>query len=228
MVFLNREVAGPHVAAVWVDWPAATAEVVGYLTGLGHRRVALVVPTRSDARVGNREDWYRPALARGGLGPDRTLIFRDAMSLEGGHAAGQRLLALADPPTAVVCHNDVMAIGLLQACAERKVRVPRDLSIVGWDDVPYASLVTPALTTVRVPRYDLGQAAARRLLDLLAGRPAEPGGAPALALELVLRESSGPPDRGKPPMRAGRVEAQNPPVNGGRRRRRRTSAHSPS
>ena len=70
MVFLNREVKGPHVAAVWIDWPAATAEVVAYLTGLGHRRIALVVPSRSDARVGNREDWYRPALARAGLGPE--------------------------------------------------------------------------------------------------------------------------------------------------------------
>ena len=98
MVFLNREVTGPHVAAVWIDWPAATAEVATYLAGLGHRRVALIVPSRSDARVGNREDWYRPALARIGLGPERSLIFREAMSLEGGHRAGERLLALARPP----------------------------------------------------------------------------------------------------------------------------------
>jgi LacI family transcriptional regulator len=71
MVLLNREVKGPHVAAVWIDWPTATAEVVTYLAGLGHRRIALIVPSRSDARVGNREDWYRPALARAGLGPER-------------------------------------------------------------------------------------------------------------------------------------------------------------
>ena len=125
MVFLNREVKGPRVAAVWIDWPTATTEVVTYLTGLGHRRIALVVPSRSDARVGNREDWYRPALARAGLGPERALVFRDAMSLEGGHAAGQRLLATEPRPTAAICHNDVMAIGLLQACAEQRLRVPR-------------------------------------------------------------------------------------------------------
>src|SRR5262249_45584897 len=135
MVFLNREAKGPRVAAVWIDWPSATARVVEYLAELGHRRIALVVPSRTDARVGNREDWYRPALVRAGLGPDRALVFRDAMSIEGGQAAGQRLLAPADRPTAVICHNDVMAIGLLQACAELGVRVPRDLSIVGWDDV---------------------------------------------------------------------------------------------
>lgn len=194
MVFLNRDARGSHVAAVWVDWSAATAEVVAYLTGLGHRRIALVVPTREEARLGNREDWYLPALQRAGLAPDPSLISRDCISTEGGFRAGARLLARRDRPTAVICHSDVMAIGLLQACAERQVRVPRDVSIVGWDDVPYAGLVTPPLTTVRVPRYELGQTAARRLLDLLAGRPAPPD--PPLPLELIVRESCGPPPTG--------------------------------
>ncbi len=223
MVFLNREAKGPHVAAVWIDWPGATTEVVTYLAGLGHRRIALVVPSRSDARVGNREDWYRPALVRAGLGPERALILRDAMSLEGGHGAGQRLLALEPRPTAAICHNDVMAIGLLQACAERGVRVPRDLSIVGWDDVPYASLVTPPLTTVRVPRYELGQAAARRLLDLMAGRPAGLA-EPPLALELVRRQSCQPPGGRRPRVPDVRSEADDPLVKGGARRPRRQSS----
>ena len=226
MVFLNREGKGPHVAAVWIDWPAATTEVVTYLAGLGHRRIALVVPSRSDARVGNREDWYRPALARAGLGPERALIFRDAMSLEGGHGAGQRLLALETRPTAAICHNDVMAIGLLQACAEQRVRVPRDLSIVGWDDVPYASLVTPPLTTVRVPRYELGQAAARRLLDLMAGRPAGLA-EPPLALELIRRQSCRPLGGGTSRVRAVRSEVDEPLVKGGARRLRPRSSISP-
>jgi LacI family transcriptional regulator len=215
MVFLNREVTGPQVSAVWIDWPAATAEVAAHLSGLGHRRVALVVPSRTDARVGNREDWYRPALAK--LGLDAPLIFHEAMSLEGGQRAGERLLALARRPTAAICHNDVMAIGLLQACAQRKVRVPRDLSIVGWDDVPYASLVTPSLTTVRVPRYELGRAAARRLLDLMAGRAPDHAERP-LALELVHRESCGPPGGGPSRSRAAR--------SGARRTRRRSSSPS--
>ena len=227
MVFLNREVKGPHVAAVWIDWPAATTEVVTYLARLGHRRIALVVPSRSDARVGNREDWYRPALAHAGLGPERALLFRDAMSLAGGHGAGQRLLAVEPCPTAAICHNDVMAIGLLQACAERKVRVPRDLSIVGWDDVPYASLVTPPLTTVRVPRYELGQAAARRLLDLMAGRPAGPAPAP-LALDLVLRQSCQPPGAGRSRVHDVWSEADEPLVKGGARGPRRRSSTSSS
>ena len=191
MVFLNRDVQGAHVAAVWVDWRAATADVVAYLAQLGHRRIGLVVPTRQEARLGNREDWYRPALAQAGLGPDPTLIARDSISIEGGRCAAARLLDRPDPPTAVICHSDVMAIGLLQACAQRRVGVPHDLSIIGWDDVPYAELVTPPLTTVRVPRYELGQAAARRLLALLAGQPAVAPD-PPLPLELVRRASCGP------------------------------------
>ncbi len=192
MVFLNREVKGAHVAAVWIDWRAATAEVVRYLADLGHHRIGLVVPSRDEVRFANREDWYRWALSRAELGPDPSLIFHAPISTEGGYQAGLRLLARADRPTAAICHSDVMAIGLLQACRERGARVPGDLSVVGWDDVPYASLVTPPLTTVRVPRYDLGRAAARRLLDLIAGRPA--GDAAPLPLELVRRSScAGPP-----------------------------------
>ena len=191
MVFLNRDVKGPHVASVWIDWRAATTAVVKYLTDLGHRRVGLVVPSREEIRFANREDWYRWALGRADLVPDPPLILHEPITIEGGYRAGQRLLGQPDRPTAAICHSDVMAIGLLQACHDLGVRVPGDLSVVGWDDVPYASLVTPALTTVRVPRYDLGQAAARRLLDLIAGRPAaDPH---PLSLELVRRASCAAP-----------------------------------
>jgi DNA-binding LacI/PurR family transcriptional regulator len=191
MVFLNRDVKGPHVASVWIDWRAATTAVVKYLTDLGHRRVGLVVPSREEIRFANREDWYRWALGRADLVPDPPLILHEPITIEGGYRAGQRLLGRPDRPTAAICHSDVMAIGLLQACRDLGVRVPGDLSVVGWDDVPYASLVTPALTTVRVPRYDLGQAAARRLLDLIAGRPAaDPH---PLSLELVRRASCAAP-----------------------------------
>jgi len=175
------------VASVWVDWPSATSEVVEYLAGLGHRRIALVIPSRDEAPFASRADWYAPALGRSDLTPPPALIARERISIEGGHRAGLRLLSLPAPPTATICHNDTMAIGVLQACAERRVRVPRDLSVVGWDDVPYASLVTPPLTTVRVPRHELGRAAASTLLDLMAGRAApEPD---PLPLQLIRRQS---------------------------------------
>jgi DNA-binding LacI/PurR family transcriptional regulator len=187
MVFLNREVHGRLVASVWVDWPSATSEVVEYLAGLGHRRIALVVHSREAAPFASREDWYERALGRGDLTPPPSLIVRERISIDGGHRAGLRLLSLDALPTAVICHNDTMAIGVLQACAERRVRVPHDLSVVGWDDVPYASPVAPPLTTVRVPRHELGCAAAATLLDLMVGRPArEPDPVP---LQLICRQS---------------------------------------
>jgi len=187
MVFLNREVRGRLVASVWVDWPSATSEVVEYLAGFGHRRIALVVPSRDEAPFASREDWYERALGRQALAPPPSLVVRERISIEGGHRAGLALLSLDQPPTAAICHNDTMAIGVLQACAERRVRVPHDLSVVGWDDVPYASLVTPPLTTVRVPRHELGRAAAATLLDLMAGRAArEPN---PLSLQLIRRQS---------------------------------------
>jgi DNA-binding LacI/PurR family transcriptional regulator len=187
MVFLNREVRGSHVASVWVDWRSATSEVVAYLSGLGHRRIALVVPSRDEAPFASREEWYRASLEESGLAPAPALIVRESISIDGGHRAGLRLLSSEEPPTAAICHNDTMAIGLLRACAELRVHVPRDLSIVGWDDVPYASLITPALTTVCVPRYELGRAAAATLLELMAGRPA--GEPSPLPLQLIRRQS---------------------------------------
>jgi DNA-binding LacI/PurR family transcriptional regulator len=179
------------VASVWIDWRAATTTVVTYLAELGHRRVGLVVPSREEIRFANREDWYRWALGRANLGPDPPLILHAPITIEGGYQAGRRLLGQPDRPTAAICHSDVMAIGMLQACRDLGLQVPGDLSVVGWDDVPYARLVTPPLTTVRVPRYDLGRAAARRLLDLIAGRPAaDPR---PLPLELVHRASCAAP-----------------------------------
>ena len=195
MVLLNRDVRGRHVDSVWIDWQSATAEVVAYLASLGHRRMGLVVPTRDEARYANREDWYRPALRRAGLLPAPSLIFRQSLSIDGGYQAGLAMLARNDRPTAVICHSDAMAIGLLQACTERGVAVPRELSVIGWDDVAYARLVTPPLTTVRIPRYELGQAAALTLLDLIAGRPS--ARTAALPLELIRRHSASPPATSK-------------------------------
>src|SRR5262249_1123087 len=130
---------------------------------------------------------YAPALGRSDLTPPPALIARERISIEGGHRAGLRLLSLPAPPTATICHNDTMAIGVLQACAERRVRVPPEPPARGGDDLPSASPVTPPLTTVRVPRHELGRAAASTLLDLMAGRAApEPD---PLPLQLIRRQS---------------------------------------
>ena len=97
MVFLNRRRWARNVfSAVWVDWPSATTEVATYLAELGHRRIALVVPVRSDASGWKPEDWYRPALAKAGLGPERSLVLREACRSRAGTAPAS--VCLPSPP----------------------------------------------------------------------------------------------------------------------------------
>ena len=118
---------GPRVAAVWIDWPTATTEVVTYLADLGHRRHRAGRPVARATRAGRQPRGLVPAGAR-----SRRVSVPSARWSSGtrcrsraGHAAGQRLLAAEPRPTAAICHNDVMAIGLLQACAEHRAARPR-------------------------------------------------------------------------------------------------------
>jgi LacI family transcriptional regulator len=107
----------------------------------------------------------------------------------GGQEAARSLLVTQPDVTALFCYNDLVAVGALQACAALGCRVPGDLAVVGFDDIPLAALVTPALTTCRVPRYDLGARAMGLLLDRIQGG-AEECAAIVLQPELVVRESA--------------------------------------
>ncbi len=169
-----------------------------HLIELGHRRIGIICgPERlwsSRARLAG----YRAALQAAGLPAPAELVRRDDFCLGGGRHQGGHLLDLAEPPTAVVAGNDSQAFGVLQALAERGLRAPADLSVVGFDDVPVASWATPALTTIRQP---LAAMAAAGFRMLRAGRPGGPGGGAAepqhveLATSLVIRDSTAPPGR---------------------------------
>ncbi len=143
-----------------------------HLIELGHRRIGIICgPERlwsSRARLAG----YRAALQAAGLPAPAELVRRDDFCLGGGRRQGGHLLDLAEPPTAVVAGNDSQAFGVLQALAERGLRAPADLSVVGFDDVPVASWATPALTTIRQP---LAAMAAAGFRMLRAGRPGGPG-----------------------------------------------------
>ena len=174
MVLLNRDVRGRHVARCGSTGRRATAEVVAYLAGSVTAASRWSSPPRQ-APLRQSRGLVRPRPAARGLGCRHpALIFRDSISIDGGHQAGPRLLALSDRPPPRSATATRWPSASCRRAPSAAVGVPRDLSVVGWDDVPYARLVTPPLTTVRVPRYELGQAAARELLDLIAGRPAGP------------------------------------------------------
>lgn len=190
VVLLNRT-SGPvpyaHMGVVRTDTRGAVRQAIAHLAGCGHRRIGFLVADRSTFMPGARLEAYRSSLADLRIPYEESLVIRGKLSIEGGRQAGHQLLRLSDRPTAVLCHSDQMAMGLIRACAEESVRVPRDLSIIGWDDIPFASAVTPPLTAIRVPRFDLGRSAGEMLVKLIKGEQAEMD--VELPLTLVHRES---------------------------------------
>ena len=138
------------------------------------------------ARVGG----YRAALAAHRLPLDGALIREGDFSADGGRHAMQGFLAEPSPPTAVFAANDVMAMGALVALREAGLRVPGDVAVVGFDDVPAAALITPRLTTVAQFQENLGGRAAEMLLERLEGTAPEHGRSEEMPYELIVRESA--------------------------------------
>jgi LacI family transcriptional regulator len=162
-----------------------------HLLSLGHRRIAVVggPPYRSTrARIAG----CRTALQEAGVMPDPLLERPGAFVQETGYEAAMALLRLPEPPTAIFAGSDLQAMGVYRALYELGLRVPDDVSVVGFDDIPLASLLTPALTTVRQPVREMGALATRMLLRIIAGETLESTRV-ELATSLVVRESSAPP-----------------------------------
>jgi DNA-binding LacI/PurR family transcriptional regulator len=211
VVFIGRSDVG--WPSVQVDNVEAGRTAAGHLALLGHRRIALVTGPTALTSVRDRLAGYRQALADHGLAADAELVREGDFAERSGYEAASALLELPAPPTAIFAANDRMAIGALAAAVDRGVRVPRDLSIVGCDDIPLASYSRPALTTVAMPVYDMGASAMRLMLERLEAPAGESGaGEPPvirLQTDLVIRASSAPPKRppGGPPPAAARPTA---------------------
>ncbi|WP_392668232.1 LacI family DNA-binding transcriptional regulator [Streptomyces sp. LN785] len=174
----------------WQGGLAATR----HLTGLGHRRIGVISgPSRmmcSRARV----DGYRAAMETAGLPIDADLVREGEFSHEDGYTAGLELLQLPEPPTAIFAGNDLQALGVYEAARELGLRIPEDLSVVGFDDLPLTRWIGPPLTTVRQPLIEMAETAARLVLDLSRGQ--EPATTRVdLATNLVVRSSTAGPCR---------------------------------
>jgi LacI family transcriptional regulator len=141
-----------------------------HLLDLGHRRIGFV-GGRTDLESGRlRELGYRETLQRAGLDPDPSLVRNASYEADEAHAATVELLSLAEPPTALFAANDLSAIAAMDAAASQGLRVPDDLSVVGFDNVPESAMSTPQLTTVHQPIQQMGERAVEILVGLLAGR----------------------------------------------------------
>jgi LacI family transcriptional regulator len=166
-------------------------QAMRHLLGLGHRRIAAVTGPSGWVATEDRRRGYHSALAAAGILPDPALEVESDFEISGGEAATAALLDLPEPPTAIFAFNDNLAIGAVQAARARGVRVPEDLSVVGFDDSEHATIVSPALTTVRQPLAEMGRTAVSLLTRLLERQRFETLHI-ELGTRLVVRESTGP------------------------------------
>lgn len=180
------------VPTVESDSFTGAQQAVHYLVQLGHRRIGFIAG-RPDLRSAvARASGYRAGLSAAGIPFDPALVGVGRYAQDVAREAAEAMLSLDDPPTAVFAANDLSALSIIDVAADRGLRVPEDLSVVGFDDVPEAAYFTPPLTTVRQDFDELGRLALKLLLDQLAGGAAEERHV-VIASRLVVRKSSAPP-----------------------------------
>ena len=194
VVLVDEQMPGFKLPAVVADNRRGAREIAQHVIGAGHQRIALIGGPAPLWSADQRLAGYREALAAAGHNPDEVPFLGGDYRQRSGYELAAKALdvAPAERPTALICANDLMAFGALEYCRTQGIQVPADLMIVGFDDVPTASLVTPRLTTIRQPATDLGAAAARLLFALIAD---EEEATPPMPFPTTLmeRESVGPP-----------------------------------
>lgn len=200
-VLIGRHPTNGRINYVDVDNQNAAREIVAHLLRLGYRRVATITGPHNMIAGADRREGYLAALRGRGLTPDPALIVEGDFTEAGGYTAMRQLLPYR--PDAVFAASDMMAIGALRALREAGLRVPDDVALAGFDDIPAAARADPPLTTIRQPIQRAGAVAAETLIDLIAHPESQPRRI-ILPTELVIRESCGV---GLPPDRRGRLSA---------------------
>jgi DNA-binding LacI/PurR family transcriptional regulator len=162
----HNEQSGHYTYTVTVDNRHGSFLATSHLIQLGHHRIAYIAGPADHSSDTDRKAGYRQSLRKQGIPYDPTLIVPGDGRYAGGmHAAG-RLLNMSEPPSAVFCYNDMTAIGVLQAAREANISVPGDLAVIGFDDIPFASYVSPSLTTINQPKREMGRLAMEMTLNL--------------------------------------------------------------
>ncbi|NQE61694.1 Transcriptional regulator, LacI family [Caulobacter sp. RHG1] len=178
------------VSSAHIDNAKAAGEAMAYLYGLGHRRIGVVTGPLASPISRDRLEGAKATAAEHDA-CDLLAVAVGDFSIESGSREARALLASQDPPTAIFCFGDEMAMGALGAIRELGLSCPGDVSVVGFDDIRYSRFVTPALTTVSQPMEQIGREAVRLLLDVLSDKIQEPISV-TLPHALIVRESTGP------------------------------------
>jgi DNA-binding LacI/PurR family transcriptional regulator len=188
-VYLDLGKVSHAVSNIVLDYEGGIAQALEHLTGLGHSRIAYIGGPPKLLSIHRRKEAFIVHATR--LGLDASLTIDSDFSVKGGYSAFSQFLS-DDPPTAIVAGNDLTAIGVLHCAYDRGLRVPEHLSVIGFDDILFAEYTQPALTTVAVPRAEIGKTAFEALWAMLSDRELK-GREYALDTRLVIRQSTGPP-----------------------------------
>jgi LacI family repressor for deo operon, udp, cdd, tsx, nupC, and nupG len=182
----------PHIPTVRIDDVAAAKAATGYLVALGHRRIGCVAGPRDHAVSRDRLQGYSSALKEARIDADPALITYGDFLIDSGVAATKKLISQSALPTAILAFSDEMAIGSMSFLKAHGLRVPRDVSVVGFDDIRYAAFADPPLTTVAQPKLEIGKAAMEVLLGILENRPGVERNL-VLPFKLIIRGSAARP-----------------------------------
>jgi LacI family transcriptional regulator len=194
LVFLDTGTPAPGVSCVRIDYSAGIDKAMHHLIQLGHHRIGFISGPMKLASALMRRKAFMNSATRDHLDDNPRLIETGNHRVDGGHAAMQRILASGARPTAVLASNDLTAIGAMGAIAEAGLRVPEDISVVGYDDIQLSAFTMPPLTTVRLPRAEIASAAFHALLNARKANSKKPvrGEEHTVMPKLVTRKSTGP------------------------------------
>jgi len=188
IVVCNRELSIAEVDTVVADNEECGAQATNHLVSLGHRRIGCIAGPTKLSIGEERTRGYRRALSDAGISFQEELLARGDFRNRGGFDAMNRLLDLDQPPTGVFACNDLMAMGAICAASKRRLQIPEDVAIIGCDDIALAAFTNPSLTTVRLPKYEMGSAAVEMLVARIEDRRGTVERR-VLSVELVIRDS---------------------------------------
>ena len=192
LVFMDVGQVGPKMSHVAIDYANGVKQAVDHLVALGHKQIGFISGPLDLHSARTRRQAFLDAVRGHGLAPDKRLIREGTHTAEGGQKAMAAILRLSRHPTAVVSSNDWTAIGALHAIHAAGLRVPSDISLVGFDDIPLVSYTNPSLTTVRMSAADVGSTAFDALFKLIGGERLE-GDVYQVPTRLIVRESTTKP-----------------------------------
>jgi DNA-binding LacI/PurR family transcriptional regulator len=191
LVFIDAGPDRPGVSILKVDYHEGIRQGVQHLAALGHRDIAFVAGPVHLHSAQSRKAAFGTSLEECGIRPNPAWIFEGDHTLEGGILAAKRLIAKKNMPTAVMCSNDMTAIGVLHQANRAGIRVPDDLSVIGFDDIHIAEVMIPALTTIEMSRYEIARASVTALRAQLEGPQSKLGKLEyAIGTRLIVRQST--------------------------------------